>query len=98
MGNTASAASEKDYSNAKCLLFASLRYPKNSVEQVLEAANGETKFLDEQVRDINGNDGCIDHAVVAAQVPEGHGEGKSRVQTLGFRHAGFLLIPEVGQV
>lgn len=98
MGNTASAASEKDYSNAKCLLFTSLRYPKNSVEQVLEAANGETKFLDEQVRDINGNDGCIDHAVVAAQVPEGLGEGKSRVQTLGFRHAGFLLIPEVGQV
>lgn len=38
--NTASATSEKGYNNAKCLLFAALRYPSNCAAQVLEACDG----------------------------------------------------------
>lgn len=98
LGNTASAASEKGYSNAKCLLFAPLRYPNNCAAQVLEAPNGVRKFLEELVGYLNGNYGCIDHAIVGAQAPEGHGEGKSRVQTPTFRWADFLLIPDMGEV
>lgn len=36
------------------------------------------KFLEELVRDLNGNHGCIDHDIVGAQDLEGHGEGDSR--------------------
>ena len=98
LGNTASAASEKGYNNAKCSLFAALRYPSNCAAQVLEACDGMIKFLEELVRDLNVNHGCIHHDIVRAQDPEGHGEGNSGVQTLGLRRADFLLIPEMGEV
>jgi len=40
LGNTASAASEKGYNNAKWLLFAALRCPNNRAAQILEACDG----------------------------------------------------------
>lgn len=81
------------------MLFAPLKYLNNSAAQVLEAPNGERKFLEELIiRDLNGSHDFIDHAIVGAQTPEGHGESRSRVQTLGFRRADFLLVLEMGEV